>query len=107
MFELSETKNIFLNKLKHQIWCDLVIGRSDNNKVQWNDKIIEKYINNIEIILHKCVENIKEDLDDITNDGIKEYLYQCCNTYYGIENEKDEFDEDKHNWSRKSPYLQS
>ena len=107
MNELSEIKNILLNRLKDQIWSDLVIGRSDNNKVQWNDKNIKKYINNIENLLHKRVENIikKENLNNVRNDDcIKEYLYEFCNTYYGIENEKDEFDEDKHNWNRKSPY---
>ena len=104
----SKTKNIFLNKLKHQIWCDLVIGRSDNNKVQWSDKLIKKYINNVNNLLHKCVENImkeEEDLSDVPDDGIREYLYEFCDTYYGIENEKNEFDEDKHDWSRVSPYL--
>ncbi len=45
-WKISKTKYI-LNRLKHQIWCDLVIGRSDNNKVQWNDKIIRKYINHV------------------------------------------------------------
>lgn len=52
MEDSSKTKNIFLNRLKHQIWCDLVIGRSDNNKVQWSDKIIKKYINNVNNLLH-------------------------------------------------------
>jgi len=58
-------------------------------------------------LLYKCVENImeKEDLNNIPDDVIKEYLYEFCNTYYGIKNEKDEFNEDKHNWSRVSPYL--
>ena len=69
---------------------------------------IKKYINNVNNLLHKCVENImkeEEDLSDVPDDGIREYLYEFCDTYYGIENEKDEFDEDKHDWSRVSPYL--
>ena len=106
MDEFSKIKNIFLNKLKNQIWCDLVIGRSDNNKIQWSDEIIKKYINNIENLLCKCVEDIikKEYLDDVPDDVIREYLYEFCDTYYGIENEEDEFDEYKHDWSRHSPY---
>ncbi len=29
----------------------------------------------------------KEDLNNIPDDVIKEYLYEFCNTYYGIKNE--------------------
>ena len=111
---LSEKKNMFfdqlkqeaLNKLKDQIWCDLVIGRSDNNKVQWSDEKVEIYIQNIQDLLNKCAETIvkEEDLDDIPCDGIREYLYEICDTFYGIEDESDEFDEDNHDWTRTSPY---
>jgi len=107
MENISTTKNIFLNRLKHQIWTDLVIGRSDNNKVQWSEKNITKYINNIQHLLHKCVQNIikeEKDLNHIPDNIIREYLYEFCDTYYGIDHEKDEFDEDKHDWNRLSPY---
>lgn len=100
---LCKTKNIFLNRLKYQIWCDLVIGRSDNNKVQWSDENIQKYINNIEDLLHKCVEQIikeEEDLDNVPDDGIREYLYDYCDTFYDLEHEKDQFDKDKYDWNR-------
>ena len=102
----TKTKNIFLNRLKHQIWCDLVIGRSDNDKVQWSDENITKYINNLEKTLHRCVEDAKEDLDDVPNDGVREYLYELFDTFDGLDDEKDELDEDKHDWSRESPYEQ-
>ena len=108
MNQNSKVKNMFLKRLKNQIWCDLVIGRSDCNKVQWTDEYVEKYITNIENLLNKCVEDIikeEEDLYDVPDDGIREYLYEFCDTYYGIEDEKYQFDTDKYDWSRESPYL--
>ena len=105
MDNMTKVKNIFLKRLKHQIWCDLVIGRSDNNKVQWSDKNIKKYINNMEHLLDKCVEDIFENEEDLNHVDIREYLYELCNTYYGLEYEKNEFDQDKHDWRREPSYF--
>ncbi len=71
------------NKMKHQIRCDLTVGREDEELPPLSDEEINNYINKHSEGIVKAVSEMIADGCDASceDDGFREYLYEYVNEH--------------------------
>ena len=84
IMDLNIIHDILYNQIKKQIYADLTIGRTDNDKKAYSPKKINEYIEKNKSNIEKTIEDIicdfeedneLDELIDLEDSVIREYLY--------------------------------
>lgn len=102
--DVEEIKRIILSNMRHSIFCDLTIGRSDDGLVPYDSVEVNNFIednqDNIEMAAAEMFAAYEEEddlrsLNDPCMDLFNEFLYEYVNTRFWRNDEDDEDDEDE------------